>query len=181
MTTKRKGTSAFTMVELMIVVMIIGVLAAVAIPAFSRYIKKSRTPEQAQLLNKLWLGSITYYQIDHMDSASIVMPKQFPGVSGAKEQTVECGCYYPGNKCPGGASIWTTDGVWVALSISMADPHSYMPMYTGTGTGTAALFTASAMGDLNCNGTLSSYTRKGAIVNGEVTGNTAPYIVNDGE
>ena len=33
----------FTLVELMIVVAIIGVLAAVAIPAFSRYIRRSRS------------------------------------------------------------------------------------------------------------------------------------------
>jgi prepilin-type N-terminal cleavage/methylation domain-containing protein len=41
----KKLMAGFTLVELMIVVVILGILAAVAIPAFSRYIKRSKTTE----------------------------------------------------------------------------------------------------------------------------------------
>jgi prepilin-type N-terminal cleavage/methylation domain-containing protein len=41
----KKLMAGFTLVELMIVVVILGILAAVAIPAFSRYIKRSKTAE----------------------------------------------------------------------------------------------------------------------------------------
>ena len=56
--TKQKG---FTLIELMIVVAIIGILAAVAIPAYSDYIKKSKVTEANSLFGGFRTTMGTFY------------------------------------------------------------------------------------------------------------------------
>jgi type IV pilus assembly protein PilE len=49
---KYKKTSGFTLIELMIAIVIVGVLAAIALPAYQDYIKKSRRAEAAAVLTE---------------------------------------------------------------------------------------------------------------------------------
>lgn len=58
--TRAKRISGYTLIELMIVVIITGVLAAVAIPAFRGYIQKSRTAEAAAFLGVIKLRQTSY-------------------------------------------------------------------------------------------------------------------------
>jgi hypothetical protein len=131
-------------------------------------------------LNKEWSGSLTYYESDHIQAGGTALPKQFPGASAKMPNgATECGCSQ-GGRCPPNDSVWGSDGVWLALNFSLPDPHNYRPYYTSTGTGSNATFTAGARGDLNCNTTLSDFSRIGSInSNGDVTGSYQPTIVNE--
>src|SRR3954470_16609698 len=68
----------FTLIELMIVVAIIGILAAVAIPAFMKYIKRTKTVEATMNLRKMYDGAVAYYVGEHADIAGVAANKQFP-------------------------------------------------------------------------------------------------------
>lgn len=61
------ASSGFTLVELMITVAIVGILAAVAIPVFSKYIRNSKAAEADGIIDDMMTGAVQYYTSDQQN------------------------------------------------------------------------------------------------------------------
>jgi prepilin-type N-terminal cleavage/methylation domain-containing protein len=178
---RRRRAAGFSLVELMIVVAIVGVLASIAVPAFGRYIRRARTAEAAGHLNKMWAGAVAYYLNDHTTAEGKPLPRQFPGPKGAAEVEGECGCQ-PGGLCGGKSPVWNTP-IWEALAFSLPDPHAYAPRFESSGAGNAAAFTARATGDLDCDGVVATFERRGAFDPAlqDIAGHATPIVTFETE
>src|SRR5262252_8713420 len=104
---RNRAVRGFTLIELMIVVAIIGILAAVAIPAFMKYIRRSKTTEATMNIRKLFDSSVSYFEDEHATRAGVILAKQFPASSGslAPDPKSVC-CANAGHKCK--PSDWVT-------------------------------------------------------------------------
>lgn len=58
---RRKDSRGFTLIELMIVVVVIGILAAIAIPNFFKYMAKSRQAEVKTNLKGIFTVEMSYF------------------------------------------------------------------------------------------------------------------------
>lgn len=173
----KKKLAGFTLIELMIVVAIIGILAAVAIPAFLDYMKKSRATEAGEQLNAIGKKQKTLFgeNSSFTQGAGAAAPTAIaaaPGLDccggvGGSKSAGTIGTTVNG-KCTGDTSTWT--GAWVTMGFSIAEEGSYIYDYNGTALNT---YQAHAKGDTDCDGVEAIYTLDGTI---DSSGNPAAVL-----
>lgn len=137
----------FTLVELMIVVAIIGILAAVAIPGFMKYIKDSKTTEAKTNIKAVAEGAMTFFQTEHSKDASGTefFTHQYPNVKYCKAIAAEGGKCVEKDNQPSeiqaaGAKVKGkfSGEPWTSLNFQTSSPIYYTYSYKGTeGTTTA--------------------------------------------
>jgi type IV pilus assembly protein PilA len=132
----------------MFMVAIVGVLSAVAIPAFMKYIKKSKTSEARQFVKKLYDGG---------RKLSLEQGGQLPPSAGPTPPLGSCCAGAAEGKCMPNPALWENP-TWTALQFSVDDPHYYSYEWQTDG----KEFKVRAYGDLDCDGIYSTFEIYGA-------------------
>jgi type IV pilus assembly protein PilA len=154
---RNKTERGFTLIELMIVVAIIGILAAVAIPKFLDYMKKGKRSEAELNLNAINKAADAEY------SENTTYPQAASGATPG----APC-CAGPNKKCAVDPLNWSGNAAWDALGFEMTQPFYFQYEYTSA---VSNIFLATATGDLDCDTVPVVYQLNGDATTGSPTSN----------
>jgi type IV pilus assembly protein PilA len=171
-----KKSRGFTLVELMIVVAIVGILAALAIYGVRKYMTNAKTAEAKNSLGQLAKDASTAFDREKMDgtllpagnstavsnllcaSAGATVPASKDSIKGKKYQSN-----------PTEWDVGTDKTGWKCLKFTMGAPQYFMYGYAETGTaGDGDKFFATAEGDLDGDGTTSKFEIQAEVRSGSV-------------
>ncbi len=182
---KKLNKRGFTLIELMIVVAILGILAAVAIPAFINYMRKAKTSEATLNIDRIFEGGVTYFEAEHVARGvtGTILQHCLPLTAAwTPDATPNSEKYLASDH----ATKWTnavSPGItWKALDFAMGDNFYYAYQFLNV-LGTSAplttagmAFYAAARGDLDGDGVPSLFERAAAhTTEGTIQGSSGVY------
>jgi len=176
-----KKKSGFTLIELMIVVAILGILAAVAVPAFLNYMRRSKTAESQNNLKTMFYSAKSYFDAERAErdgtdphtKCVLASTLMVPVAPGSVKQTFD-----PALDTTGGfaAMAYTIqEPVYMGYQLLSAAASCVTPGNTAP---TGNIYSMRAHGDLDDDGTQSTFE---LTVNADNTGElvrAAGFFVN---
>jgi len=168
----------FSMIELMIVVAILSILAATAIPSYIRYTKRSKTMEALLLLETTFRGAVVYFDRQHTDEVGTILPQQFPWAGNGSFRR-------PPLTSIGSRKFYkdpisgTLPQPLHSLGWDVRDPHHYSTRWMSNGTESAAWFIVEENGNLDDDSVFSTFLRFGTVTDDmEVSGGAGIYVAH---
>jgi hypothetical protein len=138
----------------MLVVAILGILAALAIPAFNTYVRRSRAAEASELIKHMFLSAAAYYQPDRAEQ----------GVAGLLQVACVVGSTHNGVTPSSQKAIGDYSAPeWEALGFNVGFSYYRFEIETSGGArclvspNTVPVYTFRARGDLDGDGRTSLY------------------------
>ena len=143
-------------------------MSVIAVPAFVKYMRKAKTAEAIDLLDKIYKGAADYYATPRVNAAKVErMACQFPAPQPPTPAAGTCCAAFGGpdadgnGRCDPNPDNWAS-ATWSALRFQIPEEHHFVYSFDTNGkTGTDAVFTASAFADLDCDGIMSTFQRYG--------------------
>ncbi|MBV9949769.1 MAG: type II secretion system protein [Myxococcales bacterium] len=180
----RGARAAFTLIELMIVVAIIGILSMLAAYGVRKYIANTKTAEARNGLGRIANAAIISYENERM-AAPVLQPGSSTALlrafcKGASKTVPPSKDFIAGRKYQSTEADWNVDAAgasgFACLHFTVDEPQYYMYGYAVQGSAAPGdNFTAIANGDLNGDGVLSTFSLTGAI-NSSYAINVAPNM-----